>query len=178
MVNDAFQLMKLRRKEVIRIFRELPPPALREMHGEFRATLLDQGRWLHNFLTVLAFNFPGAWISKSFTPLSDQHGCGYNTFRVGNKTKKIYRMKTRIDRSNVDDKASFHLDYQAVIDQERMPSVTKLTGEIRKLAPSMYLGVGTADFGIKRLRRQQPFLLEGPVSDFDDSVWKAYQAAA
>ena len=65
MSDDLFDLMKMRRKALMSVFRDLDAPEVREMDGEFRATLLDQGAWVHNFITIVAFNMPGVWISKS-----------------------------------------------------------------------------------------------------------------
>ena len=163
---DSFQLVKLGRRDLLCIFQQLTPPSVAEMDGEFRATLLDQGHWTHNFLTASAFNLPGSWISKSFTPLSDEQGCGYNTFRIGDRTRKMYRMGTYVSESRIDDGRSFHLDYRSVPGQEAVPKYSHLAGEVRRLSDSLFLGIGTADFGVRRLRRSQPFLLEGPVAPY------------
>lgn len=178
MSDDTFRIMNLPRKEVIKIFRELPAPSLAEMHGEFRATLLDQGKWSHNFFSILAFNLPGAWIAKSFAPLTKDGGCGYNVFRAGRKTHRIFRMKTHIGSSEADGKPSFHLNYQSVENQQVIPRFTNLKGEVRKLGPAVFLGVGTADFRFKMLRREQPFLLEGPVGSFDSRLTMPVRSAA
>jgi hypothetical protein len=173
MSKQLFRMMKMPRKEIMQVFRSLDPPELREMNGEFRATLLDQGRWANNFFTNVAFNLPGVWISKSFTSVSDHEGCGYNTFRIGAKMRKIYRMKTYVGPSNLDGRQSYHLDYGKVERQDRLPAISKLAGEIRKLEASTYLGIGTADFGFSVFRREQPFILQGPMAEYDESVWAA-----
>lgn len=178
MSSDTFRVMNLPRKEIIKIFRALPAPSLEEMDGEFRATLLDQGRWAHNFCSILAFNLPGAWIAKSFAPVAEESGCGYNVFRVGTKTRRIFRMNTYVGDSKADGNPSFHLDYQSVKHQESMPKFTNLAGEVRKLGPSRFLGVGTADFRLKICRREQPFLLEGPVGPYNSSVSNPVRNAA
>lgn len=165
MNNERFELDRKRRKELIAIFRELHAPPVTAMNGEFRASLLDQGRWLHNFLTVVAFNTPGIWISKSFVPTSDDEGHGYNSFRIGGDIKRIYPMKTYVGPSRLDGRPSYHLDY-GPDNKRNVPSVTNLAGEVRQLSDTTFLGIGTADFGFSRLRREQPFLLEGPVAEF------------
>ncbi len=177
MSSQMIRLMKLRRKELLKLFRELPAPEVSEMRGEFRATILDQGRWVHNFITIITFNMAGAWLSKSFSPDKDGNGIGYNSYRVGSTVKKIYRMKTYVGPSRFDEAQSYHLDYGIVDGQSLLPSWSKLRSELRKLDDSIYLGVGTADFGISRFRREQPFVLEGPVAEFDESVWPAAAAA-
>lgn len=167
----SLELMKLDRKTVISVFRDLVAPQISEMNGEYRATLLDQGHWAHNFFTAAAFHFPGTWLSKSFTPISDQAGQGYNTFRTGKTISKIYRMNTYLAGSFLDGKHAYHLDYLSIERQDRLPLLVKLAGQIRRLSEGRYLGLGIADFGISRIRRAQPFLLEGPIADYDQSVW-------
>ena len=170
MSNDLFDLMKMRRKALLSVFRELDAPEVLEMDGEFRATLLDQGAWVHNFITIVAFNMPGIWISKSFYPLSETDGRGYNSFRVGANIKKTYPMRTYVGPSRLDGKPSYHLDY-GTLNKSNVASFTKLAGEVRKYDDAVYLGIGTADFGFSRLRREQPFVLEGSPGDFDASVF-------
>ena len=165
MNNERFELCRKRRKDLIALFRELDAPTVAEMNGEFRASLLDQGRWLHNFLTIVAFNMPGVWISKSFLPTSDDVGEGYNSFRIGGDIRRIYPMKTYVGPSRLDGRPSYHLDYGPV-NKRNVPSVSNLAGEVRRLGETTFLGVGTTDFGIKRFRRGQPFMLEGPVADY------------
>lgn len=177
MSRELMRLMKLERKELVELFLRLHPPEVREMDGEFKATILDQGKWIHNFATIVAFNWPGAWLSKSFTPLSDTEGYGFNSYRVGRTIRKIFRMKTWLGPSKYDDKQSYHLDYVSVEKQERIPRWSNLESELRKLSDDMYLGVGTANFGISRFSRPQPFLLQGPVARFDRSVWSADESA-
>ncbi len=168
MSDVLFDLMKMRRKALISVFRELDAPAVREMDGEFRATLLDQGAWMHNFITIVAFNIPGVWISKSFYPINETDGRGYNSFRVGANIKKTYHMRTYVGPSRLDGRPSYHLDYSTV-NKSNVPSFTKLAGEVRKYDDALYLGIGTADFGFSRLRREQPFVLEGSLTKFDAS---------
>ena len=167
-----FDLMKLRRRQLVPIFQELDAPSVQEMNGEFRATLLDQGKWTHNFLSVLAFNMPGVWISKAFRPLSDQGGHGYNSFRIGSDIKKIYPMVTFVGPSRLDGRPSYHLNY-GPLNRRNVPAWTRLAGEVRKYRDGLYLGIGTADCGLSAFRREQPFLLEGPLAAFDESVFAA-----
>ena len=166
-------LLKTPRKEVVGLFSELNAPAVDELAGEYRATLLDQGRWANNFFTLLAFNLPGAWISKSFAPLTTTEGRGYNSFRVGRDVRKIYRMRTYLAPSRFDAADSFHLDYSQVAGQQRLVKFAHLAGELRRLGDNTYLGLGSTDFGIAQFHRAAPFVLEGPVAAFDDSVWAA-----
>ncbi len=164
-MQERFELYRKRRKELVAIFRKLDAPTVAEMNGEFRASLLDQGRWLHNFLTIVAFNTPGIWISKSFRPTSDDQGQGYNSFRIGGDIRRIYRMSTYVGPSQLDGRPSYHLDYRP-LNKRNVPSVSNLAGEVRRLDSTTFLGVGTTDFGMSRLRRAQPFMLEGPVAEF------------
>ncbi len=170
MSDDLFDLMKMRRKALMSVFRELDAPEVREMDGEFRATLLDQGAWMHNFITIVAFNMPGVWISKSFYPINETDGRGYNSFRVGANIKKTYHMRTYVGPSRLDGRPSYHLDYSTV-NKSNVPSFTKLAGEVRKYEDALYLGIGTADFGFSRLRREKPFVLEGSRAKFDASTF-------
>ena len=175
--KSHIELMKLDRKAVIAIFRDLQPPSVGEMDGEYRATLLDQGRWTHNFFTSAAFQLPGSWLSKSFSPISATEGRGFNTFRSGKRLRKIYRMRTYLADSHLDGKPSYHLDYLKIEHQDHLPVFTKLSGQVRLLGDGLYLGLGTADFGFSKIRREQPFLLEGPIAEYDESVWANVNAA-
>lgn len=170
------------RKPLVKLFNELPPPDVESMDGEFRATLLDQGYWINNLVMLMAFNVPGVWIAKAFRPQTSERGEGYNAFRIGEHKRPRYRMDTYIAASQFDGRMSYHLDYRKR-NRWNLAAWSNLKGEVRQLGPSLFLGLGTADFRLKSVRRACPFMLEGPTAeysqgeDLDGAILSAHGAS-
>ena len=77
------ELRRMSHSEVVTVFRELAPPSLEEMAGEYLATALDQSGRLQNLLASFLVNLPGLWLGKAFHPITSTEGKGYNFFLTG-----------------------------------------------------------------------------------------------
>lgn len=182
-------LMKLKRAQLMELFHQLDAPAMTEMHGEYRAYLLDSGHVINMFLAKLYLHFTwGDWQHKAFEPLDDRHGHGYNTFittqsqlfenyfvatlmKVVSLIRSLFRLnspqrlarimlnKTSMVSSVFDDRPSFQLSYR---DYNTFYTNT-MTDEVRRVNDTLYLGIGrlTITFG---KYNPMPFMLVGPVN--------------
>lgn len=166
------QLRFMELDELVDLFRRLPAPELEEMHGEYAATLLEQGSGSAFITAQVALNVKGRWLCKAFEPTGANEGHGYNTFMTSRGVKRSARMKTRLGPSKIpgDSNDSFHLEYAPFNDFKRGgiggAFVHTMFDELRKAAPRLYLGIGRVGFTDKQLAQLHPFLLEGPVADF------------
>ena len=99
--------------EVIELYRRLPAPSFEEMHGEFAASLLDQGSAFGYLRAVYVVNAKGRWLTKAFEPTGPNEGHGYNSFMTPRGVKRSARMRTHIGPSKLpgDDGDAFHLAY-------------------------------------------------------------------
>lgn len=134
-------LTHMNRDQLVGVFHQLTTPEFEEMHGEFKALLLDSGSVIHRLCGDIYLNgIWGRWLTKAFEPVGKNHGHGYNSFRMpkdrvdenvimaivnwtirtikgalGLKEEeqivRKMRNKTRIGDSIYDDKKSFHLEY-------------------------------------------------------------------
>ncbi|MFW5877371.1 MAG: hypothetical protein ACOCXM_11590 [Myxococcota bacterium] len=156
------ELLATPARELIRLFRDLPPPTLEEMHGELRATLLDQGSTVANLFGRTAIHAPGSWLAKAFEPLSSGQGHGYNAFRVRRGVRRMFRMRTFVGPSRLDEGHAYHLDYSAF----NWGPMGTMWDEVRKLDDDIYLGLGRVGYTKRQRRHLMPFLLEGPADPF------------
>ncbi len=147
---------------LIALFRRLPPPALTELDGEFRASLLDQGSLAAELVAHAMVNLPGRWLGKAFAPRWPDGGHGYNSFRTVLGVRRALRMRTWIGASALDDGSSFHLDYSPF---NRGPIAT-MRDELRRVGEGRYLGIGRLGYSERQRRHLFPFLLEGPIAPF------------
>lgn len=180
-------LLKMTRPELMDLFRRLDAPAMSEMHGEYRAALLDNGHMIGKFLSWMYLYFTwGNWQHKAFEPLSERHGHGYNTFitsepvlhencfkalgmKIVSIVKSLFRMnnpqrlarimlnKTGIVSSVFDGRPSFQLSYR---DYNTFYTNT-MTDEVRKVNDRLYLGIGRLSVILGKFN-PQPFVLMGP----------------
>ncbi|MBU1170548.1 MAG: hypothetical protein KKD44_13375 [Proteobacteria bacterium] len=180
-------LMKMKRKDLMALFRRLDAPVMSEMHGEYRAVLLDCGHVIGRFLSWMYLYFTwGAWQHKAFEPLGERQGHGYNTFitaervlyenyfvafamRIVSILKSLFRFnytqrlarimlnKTEIVSSVFDGRPAFQLSYR----EYNTFYTNTMTDEVRKVNDRLYLGIGrlTVIFG---KYNPQPFVLIGP----------------
>jgi hypothetical protein len=180
-------LQGMNKDQLIEIFHQLTAPEFKEMHGEFKATILNCGDVIRGIIADVFLNrLWGKWLTKSFEPIGETHGHGYNSFLVSqdktdenvvlaiinwiyrsikslsgveghDKIVRIMRMKTRIGDSIYDARKSFHLEYH---DYNLFPTST-MKDEVRKLNDNLYLGLGilTVTLGKKNIF---PFVLIGP----------------
>jgi hypothetical protein len=162
--NSAYDLIQMRRDELIGLFLTLDAPLFSEMRGEYRGTVLDFGGGFWSRLLIWAgLNAGGDWIAKAFVPTGENEGHGYNCFRQ--RTKGIARkdpMKTYVASSALDDKAAFYVDYRPYATSK----VGVMVDEVRKVADGLYLGVSRFANAKKPEKRLYPFLLEGPAAEF------------
>jgi hypothetical protein len=180
-------LMKLKRKQLMDLFYQLDAPNMSEMHGEYRAFLLDSGYIINSALARLYLHFTwGNWQRKAFEPLRERQGHGYNTFITTqprlyenyfvasimkiitivrsflrlNSPQRMARImlnKTSMVSSVFDGKPSFQLSYR----EYNTFYTNTMTDELRKVSDQLYLGIGrlTLTFG---KYNPMPFMLIGP----------------
>lgn len=168
----AIDLRFMTRDELVSLFHRLPAPSFEEMHGEFAATLLEQGTGTAFITAQVALNIKGRWLCKAFEPSGPNEGHGYNSFMTPRGVKRAVRMKTRVGPSKIpgDSNDSFHLEYADLNDFKRGGPggafAHTMFDELRKAAPGLYLGIGRVGFTKNQLTELHPFILEGPVADF------------
>ncbi len=164
--NEALtveDLQAMRHGALVELFETLPPPEFAEMHGEFRAVLLDQGGRLANLFGHASVNqmSGGRWLTKSFLPVGENSGHGYNSFRTrrGSVLRKI-RMQTRVGPSLITGQGeAFHLEYRFFANTA---ALVGMRDEVRKLNENLYLGLGLVGRGPLRPSKPLPFALVGP----------------
>jgi hypothetical protein len=149
---------------LIALFSTLEAPTVEEMHGEYRATLLDQGSRLTNWLGRTMVHLPGRWWGKAFAPRTPDEGHGYNRFERRGRTLRSLRMRTHLGQSHIDSGTSYHLDYSAF--QGRAHPLHTMWDEVRRLGDGRYLGLGRVGYTERQRRWLMPFLLEGPPEPF------------
>ena len=159
-------------QQVLDLYHRLDAPPFEEMHGEFAASLLDQGSAGAYLFGAFAVNFKGRWLCKAFEPTGPNEGHGYNTFQDRRGVQRAARMRTRIGPSKLpgDEKDAFHLEY-ADFNSLRKGGPTgaymhTMFDEVRKVADRLYLGIGRLGFTEKAQAHLRPFILEGPVAEF------------
>ena len=153
---------KLSKSEAMQLFYAAPAPEFASMKGEYRAKLLTVG--VMAFATKLFTNNlfgPGQWEGKAFFPFEKDKGWGYNLFALNDKEKKpliarTRKMNTYVDKSNIDDKDSFHLDYGPY----NTGMVHSMQDEIRRVKATLYIGMGYMAAGGGSIN-PSPFVLYG-----------------
>ena len=158
--------------EVIELYHRLPAPSFEEMHGEFAASLLDQGSAFGYLRAVYLVNAKGRWLTKAFEPTGPSEGHGYNSFMTSRGVKRSARMRTHLGPSKLpgDSGDAFHLEYAHFNDFKRGglggALLRTMFDELRKVGPGLYLGIGRAGFTKQQRDLLGPFILEGPVAEF------------
>ena len=157
-------------KELMALFSGLSAPDLSEMNGEFAARLLAQPSALAQFTGNLTVNnplMPGYWLCKAFRPVSAQSGRGYNAFtHLGRKVQR-YSMQTLIAPSRYDGRPAYTLVYAAF---KSMCGAIHMVDEVRRVAPGLYLGIGTWGFTDRQRQVALPFVLRGPVAPYAGDI--------
>ena len=135
---------KLSKPEVMQLFYAAPAPEFVSMNGEYRAKLLTVGvmAFATKLFTHNLFG-PGHWEGKAFFPFEKDKGWGYNLFALIDEGRKplisrTRKMNTYVDKSNIDDKDSFHLDYSPY----NTGMVHSMHDEIRRINATLYIGMG------------------------------------
>lgn len=153
-------------KNLMALFGKLPAPTIREMNGEYAARLLAQPSPLAHFIGNLTVNsplMPGRWLCKAFQPVSAERGQGYNAFmHLGRKVRR-YPMQTLIAPSRYDRRPAYTLVYASF---RSMCGAIHMVDEVRRVAPDLYLGIGTWGFTDRQRRIPLPFVLRGPIAPY------------
>jgi len=168
----ALDLRMMSQEQVLDFYHRLDAPPFEQMHGEFAASLLDQGSAVAYLLSAFAVNMKGRWLCKAFEPTGPSEGHGYNSFQGRRGVHRAARMRTRIGPSKLpsDTKDAFHLEY-ADFNSLRKSGLAgahlhTMFDEVRKVADRLYLGIGRVGFTEKARAHLHPFILEGPVAPF------------
>ena len=168
----AMQLRFMTLDELLSLYRGLAAPPFGEMHGEYAATLLEQGSGRAFIAAQVVLNIKGRWLCKAFEPTGPDEGHGYNSCMTPRGINRAARMKTRIGPSKIpgDSKSSFHLEYADFNSFQRGgpggAMLHTMFDEVRRAGPGLYLGIGRTGFTKQQLAQLHPFLLEGPVAEF------------
>ena len=168
----ALDLRLMPRDLLLALYRRLEAPAFEEMHGEFAASLLDQGSARAFLLSAFAVNMTGRWLCKAFEPTGPKEGRGYNSFMTPHGVQRSTRMRTHLGPSKLpnDTRDAFHLEYSHFNGFKRGGIVGAqlhtMFDEVRKVGPQLYLGIGRLGFTEKGRSKLHPFILEGPVAPF------------
>jgi len=160
--------------ELLQLFSTLDAPAISEMNGEYAACLLAQPSWMAAKLGQIVLKNPmWSWLCKAFRPLDADRGRGYNSFRQRGRVVQRYPMQTLIAASRFDSGLAYQLVYRHF---HSLCGDINMVDEVRRLAPGIYLGIGT--WGFTRAQRQlpYPFLLEGPRAPYRGDIGRARQS--
>ena len=165
------ELLRASTGELLRLFARLEAPALEEMCGEYRARLLAQPNWLATLGGRAVLGNPvRPWLCKAFRPVDAGHGRGYNTFRQAGRVVQGEPMRTLLAPSRFDGRPAYTLVYRHF---HSACASLHMVDEVRRVAPGLYLGMGTWGFTEAQRRIPYPFLLEGPVAPYRGDIGRA-----
>ena len=143
---DLDALRRMSYAELDELYRSAKrPDFISDVDGHARGAMLAWRRprtgpiawWLRVFGASTAF----PWEGKSFTGTSDD-GTGINRVTFFGK-RKWFPFKTRFDKSFLDGKPTFVLDYSG---PGNPPFIRSIVDEIREVAPGLYLGPAALNF--------------------------------
>jgi hypothetical protein len=166
-------LLAMSFKDLMALFGTLPAPSVKEMDGEFAARLLAQPSALAQLIGNLTVNnplTPGRWLCKAFKPVSSEGGQGYNSFAHLGRTVQRYPMQTLIAPSRYDGCPAYTLVYAAF---RSMCGAIHMVDEVRRVAPALYLGIGTWGFTDGQRQVPLPFVLRGPIAPYAGHIGRA-----
>ncbi len=167
------RLQSLSIQQRLQLFKTLEAPEIEEMQGEYAACLLAQPNWLANVVGQATLHNPFRdWLCKAFRPVDDKSGRGYNTFLQGKRIVQCYPMLTTIASSRFDGLPAYQLVYRHF--HSTCGSI-HMVDEIRRVAPELYLGIGTYGFTNAQRRIPYPFLLKGPQATYRGDIGRARQ---
>ena len=171
MTTDALSLwqpgVRHDARAVVERFATMDCPGIAEMDGEYAARALPQPNPVFDWFAQRAISnpvFPGIWLSKAFTPLSEREGRGYNSFRLRGHVLRRYPMQTVIAPSRFDGKPAYQLIYSAY---DSLFGWVNMVDEVRRAAEGHYLGIGTLGFTERQRLIPLPFTLRGPTAAFN-----------
>jgi hypothetical protein len=136
---------------------------LAEMNGEYRGEQLRSSGVISTVIATLFTNNPllfGKWLSKSFRPVDDTCGRGYNSLMHRGRVTRQGPMRTLIAPSRFDGRSAYQLVYRAY---HSICGFVHMVDEVRRLDAGKYLGIGTIGFTDAQRRVPLPFLLTGPL---------------
>lgn len=168
---SAVALRRYSTAELLKLFATLEAPTIEEMDGEYAAHLLAQPGWIATSVGHMATsNLLGSWRCKAFRPLDADSGCGYNGFAFRGRVIQRYPMRTLVAPSRFDGRPAYYLVYRYF---RSLCGDINMVDEVRRVAPGLYLGIGT--WGYTRAQRQvpYPFLLEGPEAPYRRDIGRA-----
>lgn len=149
-------------RQLLAYFSELEAPSLRELNGEYAASLLDSGSRILNLVARVAVTVPERWLAKAFRPKTELEGHGYNSFRSLFGVRRRLRMRTFVGASKLDGGPSYFLEYGAY----NGGPLGTMVDEVRRVASGRYLGIGRLGYTERQRSLLFPFLLEGPTAPF------------
>ena len=145
-VLDLAALRRMTYVELDELYRSARRPnRISDLNGHARGAMLAWRRprtgpvawWLRTFGASTAF----PWEGKSFQETSDE-GTGINRVHFFGK-RNWFPFKTRFDKSFLDGKPTFVLDYS---DPGNPPLIRSIVDEVREVAPGLYLGPAALNF--------------------------------
>jgi hypothetical protein len=163
----AVSLTKMSHQQLLHLFKTLDAPSINEMHGEYRATLLKQPGFIATLSGYIINNPILNWQTKSFRPVSEDQGRGYNTFLRKNRIIQKFPMQTVIAHSRYDAKPVYQLIYKSF---HSLCADINMVDEVRKINEHLYLGIGTWGFSEKQQHIAYPFMLEGPIHAYRKDI--------
>ncbi len=169
----AAQLHTMSTQQLQELFTTLDAPDLAEMNGEYAACLLAQPSLLTKVIGQATLHNPlRQWQSKAFRPVNSMTGRGYNTFLQQGRINQCYPMLTLIAASRFDGKPAYQLIYRHF--HSTCGSI-HMVDEVRRVAPGLYLGMGTYGFTDAQRRIAYPFLLQGPQAPYRGDIGRIRQ---
>jgi hypothetical protein len=170
---QVWTIEKLRRigtKQLIELFKTLKAPDLREMNGEYQGHYFGAD-WhpVSDILWHAGANwnvFSGKWQGKSFQPVSDTTGYGFNNMKKFGMIVRRWPMRTSIGHSRYDGKAVYALNYRHYYSTA---GIVSMQDEIRKVQEGLFLGVGHWRLPIGISMASSWFALTGPIGVFDST---------
>lgn len=167
-IESAKDLEQLSTAELLALFATLEVPTLTEMQGEYAARLLAQPSRMAAFTGWLAVGNPlQPWLCKAFRPVDGETGRGYNSFLQDSEVIQRYAMRTRLAPSRFDGKPAYQLVYRHF---HSLCATVHMVDEVRRVAPGLYLGIGTYGFTAAQRRQPYPFLLQGPIAPYRGDI--------
>jgi hypothetical protein len=157
---------ELSAEEMLELFKTLECPTLGEMNGEYRGEQLRQPGVISTMITTLFTNNPllfGKWLSKSFRPVDDTCGRGYNSLMHFGRVTRQGPMRTLIAPSRFDGRPAYQLVYRAY---HSICGFVHMVDEVRRLDAQRFIGIGTVGFTDAQRRVPLPFLLTGPIGPY------------
>jgi len=161
---------ELSAEETLELFKTLECPTLGEMNGEYKGEQLRQPGIGSTTISTLFTNKPllfGKWLSKSFRPVDDAFGRGYNSLMHFGRVTRQGPMQTLIAPSRFDGRPAYQLLYRAY---HSVCGFVHMVDEVRRLDAGRYIGIGTVGFTDAQRRVPLPFLLTGPTGPYNGDI--------